>query len=145
MTPTEWIVFAIVVSGAAGVLVGYGIAWGKQRSRVDSHDTAIAQIERSFAECQKRGTECTASTRVLMETNVRLMHDLQADFAAHKASVHQHHEQQDIHTTSEWRRGVMERFDRIEQSVHDSLDAQTRTLIGRIENVERLVRNGGGK
>lgn len=145
MTPTEWAVIAGVIGGAGGSILGYGIAWGRTRTKVDAHERAISQLAEQFAACQKRGTECTASTRVLLETNVRLLQDLQTNFAQHKASVHQHHESADIHTTSEWRRNVMDRFDRVEAGLDKKLEAQTDILLQRIEQVERLVRNGSGK
>lgn len=145
MTPSEWATITGLIGTAAGMLIGYGIKWGKISTVQADQGRSLAQVVDAFARCQQRGTECTASTRVLLETNVRLLHDLQADFAVHKTSVHQHHESQTIHTTDEWRRSVMDRLDRIEEGVRINLDAQTKTLLQRIEAVERLVRNGNGK
>ena len=98
-----------------------------------------------FAKCQQRGLACSASMQILTEANNKRLIELQTDFAAHRAAVHAHHERADIHTTSEWRQNVLSRLDRMEENVNEKLDVQTRTLVGRLENVEKLVRNGGGK
>lgn len=143
MTPGEWTAIAGVVSGLAGAIWGYAFAWGRTKSKIDGHGELLSKIVRDFSECQKRGTECTASTKVLFEATSRRMAEMQVDFAAHKASVHSHHESQDVHTTSEWRKNVFDRLDKIQEGFDRKIEDQTRTLIGRIESVEKAVRNGG--
>lgn len=152
MTPAEWATVVGVVSASGGLLVGYGIAWGKQNSKTNQHGQVIEQLNAvigklssSFADCQRRGAECASSTRVMVEANAKQLAAMQVDFAAHKASVHQHHEALSIHTTDEWRKGVMDRFDRIENGIDRKLEAQTDLLVSRLEQVEKLVRNGNGK
>ncbi len=127
----------------AGAIWGYALAWGKALGKIQSQGQVLGKLEEGFVACQKRGLECTASTRVLLEGMTRRLDELQAGFASHKASVHQHHESQAIHTTDEWRKSVMDRFDRIEEAFEKKMDDQTRTLLSRIESVEKAVRNGG--
>lgn len=155
MTITEWSALAAV--GAALCGIG-GFVWGRaygagrlraeinqDRANIGSLTSVLEALAKNFSECQKRGAECAATTRVWLEASSHRLTELQGDFAAHKAAVHQHHESQAIHTTDEWRKNVMERFDRIEANVNRHLDEQTKLLVARIESVERTVRNGGDK
>ncbi len=143
MTPGEWTAIAGFVSGVAGAIWGYAFAWGRTKTKIDGHGEVLAKIVKDFSECQRRGTECTASTKVLFDATARRMQELQNDFSSHRAAVHAHHESQEIHTTSEWRKNVFSRLDKIEETFAKKTEDQTRTLSDRIAAVERAVRNRG--
>ena len=152
MSPGEWTAVGGGALSVAGLIWGYAFAWGRQTTKVAEQDAKIAAQDEliktmmdHFSKCQQRGLACSASMQILTEANNKRLIELQTDFAAHKAAVHAHHERNDIHTTAEWRQNVLSRLDRMEENVNEKLDTQTRTLVGRLENVEKLVRNGGGK
>lgn len=143
MTPGEWTAIGGAVSGIAGVVWGWAFASGRYKSKIDSHGKILDQIVKDFSECQKRGTECTSSTRILFDATTRRLQELQNEFTQHRAAVHAHHESQEIHTTAEWRKNVFSRLDKIEEAFNKKTEDQTRTLSDRIAAVERAIRNGG--
>jgi hypothetical protein len=143
MTPGEWTTIAGFVTGIAGAIWGYGYGRGKDKTTIEAHGETLAKVTEEFAKCQARGLECSSGMKILVENSSQKLAELRGQLAAHQIAVQTHHEKGEIHTTAEWRINVMNRLDRMEESVNTKLDRQTAILMGRIEGLEKVIKNGG--
>ena len=151
MTPGEWTAIAGLATGIAGAIWGYAMAWGRTKGKIDGHEEAIKEsrelmdkLVQDFGECQKRGTECTASTRIPHDATARKLIELKNDLLSYKVSVHNHHENQVVHTSQEWRVELLRRLDKMESSYDRKVELLSDNLMARMASLEQIVRSGRG-